>query len=208
MSRIDRFLIVKSLSSSVVSCDILPCVLSDHDFITLELSLGFSDQRANVWRFNNSLLSDLDFRAFLSSVIKNFKLKLSDFHSLREWWDRLKVEIRIACVSYSVRKKKLVNQERFFLTKQLVLARNALHASKSPDASAVNSHESRLFCWISKEAEGAKIRSRAQWYEQVEKPTRYFFSASSASVPRRILLLVSLILMVSRRLRKRIWRTF
>ena len=74
----------------------------------------------------------------------------------------VKVEIRIACVSYSVRKKKLVNQERFFLTKQLVLARNALHASKSADASAVNSLKSRLFCLISKEAVCAKIRSRAQ----------------------------------------------
>lgn len=28
---------------------------------------------------------------------------------------------------------------------------------------------------ISKEAEGARIRSRGQWYEQGEKPTRYSF---------------------------------
>ena len=28
---------------------------------------------------------------------------------------------------------------------------------------------------ISKEAEDAKVRSRAQWFEQGEKPTRYFF---------------------------------
>ena len=28
---------------------------------------------------------------------------------------------------------------------------------------------------ISKEAEGAKIRSRAQWFKEGEKPTRYFF---------------------------------
>ena len=38
-SRIDRFFIAKSSFNKVSSCQILPCVLSDHDFIKLELSL-------------------------------------------------------------------------------------------------------------------------------------------------------------------------
>ena len=35
--------------------------------------------------------------------------------------------------------------------------------------------ESALSSLISREAEGAKIRSRAKWIEEREKPTRYFF---------------------------------
>ena len=35
--------------------------------------------------------------------------------------------------------------------------------------------ESALSSLISREAEGAKIRSRAKWIEEGEKPTRYFF---------------------------------
>ena len=38
-SRIDRFFLAKSSFHNVSSCQILPCVLSDHDFIKLELSL-------------------------------------------------------------------------------------------------------------------------------------------------------------------------
>ena len=35
--------------------------------------------------------------------------------------------------------------------------------------------ESALSSLISRETEGAKIRSRAKWIEEGEKPTRYFF---------------------------------
>jgi len=39
----------------------------------------------------------------------------------------------------------------------------------------INDLESQLSSLISKETEGVKIRSRAQWFEEGEKPTRYFF---------------------------------
>ena len=43
------------------------------------------------------------------------------------------------------------------------------------DENLVNDLECQLSVLISKEAEGAKIRSRAQWFEEGEKPTQYFF---------------------------------
>ena len=89
-SRIDRLFIAKSLS-----CEILPCVLSDHDFIKLDVFLeGAAKRGSGVWRFNNSLLSDPDLKNELSHVIANFKLRISDFRSLREWWDSMKIRIR------------------------------------------------------------------------------------------------------------------
>ena len=175
-SRIDRFLISKSLVSNVLSSEVLPCVLSDHDFVQLEISIGnFSNRRARVWRFNVSLLSDTDFKRVLSRAILDFKAKIPNFSSLRGWWDQLKVEIRNVCIKFSSRNRKSVNRERISLTKQLIRAKNILHVDRSGDASVVNNLECQLSSLISKEAEGAKIRSRAQWFEEGEKPTRYFF---------------------------------
>ena len=78
-SRIDRFFIIKSLFSKVLSCEILPCVLSDHDFVKLVFSLeGVVKRGTGVWRFNNSLLSDPDFKENLKRVISDFKLKIPD----------------------------------------------------------------------------------------------------------------------------------
>ena len=170
-SRIDRFLIAKSLFNKVSSCEILPCVFSDHEFITLEVLLeGVIRRGTGVWRFNNSLLSDPDFKNVLKNVIANFKLKIPAFAFLREWWDSLKIEIRKTCVNFSVRQHRLRNQNRIALTKRLIRAKNSSEPSE-----IINDLESQLSVLISKEAEGAKIRSRAQWFEEGEKPTRYFF---------------------------------
>ena len=121
------------------------------------------------------MLSDSEFKQLLSRTISDFKSKIPAFNSLREWWDSLKTEVRNVCIKFSVRKKKSVYQERISLTKCLIRAKNALHASKSGDVSIVSSLESQLSSLISKETEGAKIRSPAQSFEEGEKPTRYFF---------------------------------
>ena len=42
-------------------------------------------------------------------------------------------------------------------------------------ASTVENLKSDLMSLVSKEAQGVKIRSRADWFEKGEKPTRYFF---------------------------------
>jgi len=140
-------------------------VLSDHDFIKLEISInGFSSHRAGVWRFNNALLSDPEFIQNLPCAISDFKSKVSNFGSLREWWDCLKAEIQNVCTKFCIRKKKSVNQERISLTKRLIRTKNALHASKFGDASIVNSLESQLSSLITKKAEGMKIRPWAQWF--------------------------------------------
>ena len=145
--------------------------MSDHDFVKLEISLeGIVKRGAGVWRFNNSLLSNVDFKNTLKRVIVDFKLKIPEFASLRDWWDSLKIAIQKATVTFSVRERRLRNQNRIVLTKHLIRAKN----SSQPSA-VIDDLEGQLSALISKEAEGAKIRSRAQWFEEGEKPTRYFF---------------------------------
>ena len=86
-SRIDRFFIAKSLFSKT-SSEILPCVLSDHDCVKLSVSLdGVIKRGSGVWRFNNSFLSNPEFKTGLKTVIADFKLRVPEFASLREWWD-------------------------------------------------------------------------------------------------------------------------
>ena len=170
-SRIDRFFIAKSLLRNASSCHILPCVLSDHEYLKLDLSFeGVIARGSGVWRFNNSLLFNAEFKVFLKRVIVDFKSKIPVFVSLRDWWDSLKVEIRKACINFSVRERRLRNQSRISLTKRLIRAKN----SSQPSA-VIDDLEGQLSALITKEAEGAKIRSRAQWFEEGEKPTRYFF---------------------------------
>ena len=68
-SRLDSFLVVRELISSLVSCEISPCVFSDHDYVTLDVDLSqIFDFGPGVWKFNNSLLEDRVYIAPLSLI--------------------------------------------------------------------------------------------------------------------------------------------
>lgn len=175
-SRLDRFFVSRSLFKGVRSNRVFPCTFSDHDFVDLDLSLsGFSNRRSGVWKFNSALLSSPDFVQLISDVIGQHKHNILNFNSLGEWWDNLKIQIRKSCIDFSLREKRLRNRKRSVLTKQLICAKQAFHNNPSGDTSEIRSLEGALSSLVLQEAEGAKIRSRAQWIEQGEKPTRFFF---------------------------------
>ena len=175
-SRLDHFFISSSLLQSVRENKCFPCPLSDHDFVDLFLSaVNVSFHGSGVWKFNCSLLSDDDFISTMTSLITAEKEKIPVFTSLGAWWDNLKIQLRRACIDFSSRKRKKLLSERNSLTKCLLRAKSAVFAGDRGQISKVNKLESALEAVINNECEGAKIRSRARWIKEGEKPTRFFF---------------------------------
>ena len=174
-SRLDRFFISKSLFSAVCSTKIFPCVFSDHDFVDLEFASRLPTHKTGIWKFNCSLLSDTDFKQLIINAIERSKLEVNNFASLGDWWDALKIKLRTISIDFSTRKRRKVNADRSMLTKKLIRAKHDLFSGDQLAAPTVKNLESALSSLISKEAEGAKIRSKVQWLEEGEKPTRFFF---------------------------------
>ena len=175
-SRLDRFYISSSLLQSVRGNKCFPCPLSDHDFVDLFISpANVSLHGSGVWKFNCSLLSDNDFINTMTVLITSEKEKIPLFDSLEGWWDNLKIQIRRTCIDFSSRKRRQLLSERNSLTKRLLRAKSAVFAGDRNKISNVNKLESALEAVINNECEGAKVRSRARWIEEGEKPTRFFF---------------------------------
>ena len=81
-SRLDSFLITQFLCDRVASCEIHPCVDSDHDLLLLDLDLHTTTKWGpGVWKFNNTLLQDEDFSASISDVMDYFLQSRSSFPS-------------------------------------------------------------------------------------------------------------------------------
>ena len=57
--------------------------------------------------------------------------------------------------------------------------KNLFHSGDVSVVKELNDTDSALSSLILKEAEGAKIRSRAHWIEEGAKPTRFFFRLES-----------------------------
>ena len=85
------------------------------------------------------------------------------------------MNIRNFCISFSSRKRARVNRERNRLTKCLIHAKSDLAFGDNTASIRIRDFESALYSLISREMEGAKVRSRAKWVEEGERPTRYFF---------------------------------
>ena len=175
-SRLDKFFVSQNLAASMISCVISPCCFSDHDFVDLVFSCDDNLARGpGLWKFNNSFLDDSDFCAFVSDRISDLSGCIDSFSSVRDWWDFFKFSLKSEIIDFSKRKRRCLNRERVFLTNRLIVCKQRLVQGDVNIASEIASLESQLKVLMLKELEGSKIRSRVQWLEEGEKPTRYFF---------------------------------
>lgn len=89
-TRIDKFLISKTLDPAVIKTNINPYPHSDHDLILLQLDLTKQSRGEGFWHFNNSLLSNAAFEAEIISFWNDWLTKKSSFPNRLVWWDKAK----------------------------------------------------------------------------------------------------------------------
>ena len=132
--------------------------------------------RNGVWKFNSSLLNDVIFKRELSQLVRDQKQSMASFQTIGVWWDNLKVVIRkIAVKSIVLVKHRSTNCFRTSLTNRLIRAKNDFACGNESRSAEIRDLECSPSSLASREAEGAKIRSRAKWFEEGEKPTLFFF---------------------------------
>jgi len=153
-----------------------PFAYSDHYLIKLQATFGPANPRGRgVWKFNTQLLKNESLCAAVNSFWTTWQQNKPMFTDPRVWWDAGKLQLKVNAIPHSVaeareRKRQKLNLEREFY--------NILSCSNSNTA---NDH-TRLAeikdllkaiedCTI----EGAISRSREQWIEFGEKPTKYFY---------------------------------
>ena len=119
-SRLDSFLISRELRNSLSSCEISPCVFSDHECVNLDVDLSHAvDFGPGVWKFNNSLLEDRIYCAFITDLIKQHLSFKHIFVSVKEFWESLKDTIRGRTVLFSKAKRRELSRQRISITNRL-----------------------------------------------------------------------------------------
>ena len=179
-SGLDKFVIHSSLSPHAIKCEILPCVFSDHDSVNLELNLdNVYSHGPGVWRLNLDFLSDKDFCAVIVDLIQGHVSLKPAFPSLHDWWELLKDSIRRIAIVFGKQKFRKINSERVRLTNSLIIAKRQLVAGNSTARFTIERLESQLNAINLQQQKSAQVRSRAQWMEEGEKPSKYFFCLES-----------------------------
>ena len=167
-SRLDKFLISRDLLPPSIECDISPCPISDHDFVSLVFDIPTGVKRGpGVWNFNNSLLKNKDFCTSIEKLIDCHLRFLPSFTSLQDWWEFLKLSIKEESIVFSRNKRRRLRKEKVFLKNKLI----RLHRRLVDGDNTVR----QLKALHVKEIEGIMIRSHAQWQEEGEQPSQCFF---------------------------------
>ena len=125
-----------------------------------------------LWKFNNSLLSDEGFCTEIRSVIDRFSEFKHVFLSAAEFWESLKADLKHVSIQFSRSTAKNRAYDRVTLTNKLIKLKALLVAGDTSVKPDISRTETDLNALYSKEMEGAKIRSRAQWLEEGEAPCK------------------------------------
>ena len=201
-ARLDFFLISENFSSDIKSCDIDSSYRSDHSPIKLCLKFDNFVKGKGLWKFNNSLLYDIEYvkqiNKKINEVISQYALPIYNFDNLDNipidslqltindqlFLDVLLMEIRGKTISYASHKKKIQNQAENNLRFEISLLENQTNDTNNNELETKKQELEKIR--ISK-IKGSMVRSRALWISEGEKPSKYFFGLESRNYVNKII---------------------
>ena len=180
--RLDFWLISSSTQDDVESVDILPAIKSDHSAITLLIN-GIDDQGhgPSFWKFNASLVDDEKYVTLIKDRYGSWIEEGREIEDPRVLWDYIKYKIRQETIAYSKSKARERKAALASLEKKIKDCQLACDEDPSPknvnDLEILQTEYDRMYEFI---AQGAIVRSRANWYEYGEKSNKYFLNLENS----------------------------
>ena len=167
-SRIDYWLVSKSLDSQIENENYLPCVFSDHSLVTFRLKTSTITRGRGFWKLNSAVAESELFKKAFRSMWDDWLQNMVKYKNLNTWWDLGKVKIRDLATWCSIKLKQDKMKHIKYL--ETILEQT----DENTDKVVVNNIRFRLRELYGEVGKGAEVRSRVQWFQEGEKPTRYF----------------------------------
>ena len=175
--RLDCIFVSNVLQEPVKKTEILNALSSDHSPVFCSfVNNDIFARGSGVWKSNNSLLLNTEFVKKLKTHIKTVKSNLQENSSFSDHskWEFLKYEIRKFSIFFS---KYLAKKER-------IIQINLENRIKTLDQSLKNEEDFYAYnlCKLEleniydKKTEGAKLRSKCEWYQHGEKLKNFFLN--------------------------------
>ena len=180
-TRLDFFLIDDTLVNfPTCKTDIAHGFMSDHSYISLNIQGSSIVPGRGYWKLNNSHLDDTEFINGVSDIIQDTSSRSYD--SYRGLWDTIKFKIKDFAIRYGSKKKREKGQEKESLIKEIENLKKDNDLMKKDNLrDRMFEAEAQLNKIISSEIRGSMTRSRAQWVEQGERSTKYFFGLEKSN---------------------------
>ena len=192
-ARLDFFLVSENLLNIINACNILPGYRSDHSCVVLQVAMSNIQRGRGYWKFNNALLQNSDYIKLVNNIIDECILQYClspynrenvlniPFNDLQLaidadlFLETILFLIRGETIKFSSRFKKENEQKETRLLEEISqLEQHNLNDEAAYDI--LYAKRSELEEIRQSYTKGAMIRSRGNWIEWGEKPTKFFLN--------------------------------
>ena len=177
-SRIDLALISGGLDQKVEMVQYLSSLMTDHRAIYMVVQLNQNERGLGYWKLNTSLLQKKDFIEKMNMELDN-TIAASCEKSPIERWENIKTRIKKCASNYSREKSKENGLIIANLSEKVNLYESLLPLNKTDDEIYERTKHELEDKQLERTA-GIMFRSKAKWYEEGEKSTKYFYALEKA----------------------------
>ena len=183
-SRLDFFLVSASLTPTIRNADILPGYKTDHSLITIHLANNNNPRDPGFWKLNTSFLLDDEYVDLIKKTIDNVANEYRNNVEVDAvlLWDTMKMQIRSSSLKYAKEKKAKIKSKEKTLESDISSLRKQLEEGNLSDTAKSDickelDIKTLQFEKISQyHTRGAILRSKARWYNEGEKNSKYFLN--------------------------------
>ena len=171
-SCLDRFYVTRNITTNVIQSQINNYTHSDHSKITMRIDLSEIEQGPGIWKMNNAYLKDPEYVQQITHVWYQHQFNRDKNDNINGWWEEGKKLIKETSIKFSKKKNKEKELHKRNLLKQFRNIKNKLDRdpSNTRNKELYNKINNEIKSIDIQEAEGAKIRSTAQWREEGKPP--------------------------------------
>ncbi len=204
LSRIDYFLITENLIGKTVKTDIKPGYRTDHSLISISIDFVSQEKGRGVWKLNNSLLEEERYtnliKATINETLNQYRInpnnELDNINPYDEefsindqlLYETLKLVIRGKTIKYASTRKKIRQNEENNITRQLDGA-NQIYQQQPTEENRrkLDDLQNELIRIRGYKMAGIMTRSKAKWYTEGERCTKYFCNLENKNYTDKII---------------------
>ena len=173
-SRIDYVLTSPMVDRWISKIDILPSYKSDHSIILFEMNPSKTVRGRGMWKMNARILSEMEYLTAVGELIQKVLENNVQLNAL-ELWESLKLEIIFYTQEYC--QVRALNKKMLFSQLEQALDKLKKKENKSHnDLDLMERTQVDLDVLIEEKTKEAVFRSKAKWYGDSEKSSKYFMN--------------------------------
>ena len=179
-SHIDYALAPTGVDTDISSCFYIPCTMTDHTAMFVNIKISENQRGPGYWKFNDSLLENKDF----IEKMRNTLIETCREHASQSDIDKWEM-IKFKAANFSQNWSNQTAQEKRLIISQLYekLAEMEEQLSQKYDDKTydiMSRTKQDLDAFETERAKGILFRCRAKWQVEAERNTAYFYSLEKA----------------------------